>query len=86
MLWIACSAPSRPAPPHAVAKTPDASVERQLRLEAGAYLGCPAAMTKVERTSWDDDHGIYTARGCGFEIAYVVACDAPDRCGFTPAP
>lgn len=86
VLLIACSGPSRAVPRAPAATLPDARVERQLRLEAAAYLGCSAAATRVERTSWQRDRGQYLARGCGFEVVYVVACDAPDRCGFTPAP
>jgi hypothetical protein len=83
VLLVACAGA---APHEKPPTTPDRDVELRLRADAATYLGCSVALTQIERVAWAGDRGRYRARGCGFEIQYVVGCDAPDRCGFSPAP
>jgi hypothetical protein len=82
VLLAACGGAPR-APDAPAATLPDRGVEFRLRIDAAAYLRCAAAAIALERTGWSGDHGTYRARGCGFEVTYLVACDAPDRCGYT---
>jgi hypothetical protein len=86
VMLVACGhAAPRAADPPAEQVLPDAGVELRLRQEAAAALGCETAATAVARESWSGKSGTYVVRGCGFETRYLVACDAPDRCGFTPS-
>jgi hypothetical protein len=86
VLLAACGGHQRTSSPAPAAQVrPDVATELRLRREAAIALGCETAATTATLETWDVHDGTYVVRGCGFEVRYLVACDAPDRCGFTPS-
>jgi hypothetical protein len=69
------------ATPKPVSIEPDDATLLRLRLTAARELGCETVT--LSKQAWRDKSGTYAAAGCGFDVTYLVACDAPDRCGFT---
>ena len=78
VLLVAC-AHAPPKTPAAI--QPDDDSVLRIRLDAARSLHCEAIT--LAQVRWAGKQGLYHASGCGFDVDYVVACDAPDRCGFT---
>ena len=62
---------------------PGSITERAIWRDASRTLRCASVI--VEDLGWMVDRGQYRARGCGWELIYVVACDREDSCQFVIA-
>jgi hypothetical protein len=84
VLLVACGA-TEPRPEEPKAVEPGEDLEPRLRRHAARYLQCSQAKISLERIDWTGAQGSYLATGCGWQMGYLVACQADGHCGFVPA-